>query len=274
MIRYSPPDLSETTRDALSQLSSMVTLRPNRKTRSVTATRLFSAKRPASAFAEIRLALASVAPHVEACYYCERDRHRDIDHIYPKSLWPELAFDWENYAYACAICNQDAKRAKFAVVSDGGVITDCAKYKDTNDNIPEMQAAFINPRHESGLDFFDLDLETGILVTKNGLDQKNAARANYTRMVLDLNADVLLRTRRNAFQNFRRYVEELSGAVRRGDSDLIGRLSDEVVELSHPTVMVEAWRQRRSLGRFGATLSNLYEYVGLDRWHGAERDAA
>lgn len=45
------------------------------------------------------------------CAYCEskilHTQHGDVEHIYPKSLDPELTFEWTNLTLACEICNQN-----------------------------------------------------------------------------------------------------------------------------------------------------------------------
>src|ERR1700741_3573076 len=83
------------------------------------ATLLFRSKRNA-AWREIRTKLASVAPGGQACFYCERDRFRDIEHIRPKRHYPSECFNWNNYLYSCTICNQDRKGDKYAVIDAAG----------------------------------------------------------------------------------------------------------------------------------------------------------
>lgn len=43
------------------------------------------------------------------CAYCESDMlhvtYGDIEHIVPKSVAPQLTFDWENLTLACDVCN-------------------------------------------------------------------------------------------------------------------------------------------------------------------------
>jgi 5-methylcytosine-specific restriction endonuclease McrA len=45
------------------------------------------------------------------CAYCESKlkhiHHADVEHIVPKSLAPELRYQWENLTLACEICNQN-----------------------------------------------------------------------------------------------------------------------------------------------------------------------
>lgn len=269
MLKYLPSDLSAASTASLNALTSRVLAHPTRAARYTLADRLFSAKRPAAAFNEVKDLLRSVSPNVEACFYCERDRHRDIDHIEPKAIHPELAFKWENYAYSCAICNQDCKRSKYAVVDTAGNIIDCHHIIGTNDNLPNGVSAFINPRLESGLDFFRLELTSGLLLIAQSLDAVQEARAKFTRDTLDLNSDGLARIRRQAFQGFIRYVQTLHDAVVAGDEHRIALLENEVSELGHPTVMVEAWRQRHELGDFGQRLEVIHDRLDLARWHGS-----
>ncbi len=45
------------------------------------------------------------------CAYCESKilhiHHGDVEHVYPKSLAPELTVQWSNLTLACEICNQN-----------------------------------------------------------------------------------------------------------------------------------------------------------------------
>lgn len=261
MLRYDPPDLSETTLVQLASLSSRVEIRVGRQAQYKFASKLFSAKRPAAAFDEVKSSLKSVAPQIDACYYCERDRHRDIDHIVPKSIDPELAFTWENYAFSCTICNQDAKRSKYTVVNDDGELIDCRNIIGTDLEKPAGVDAFINPRTENGLDFFDLDLETGILLVKPDLDEVSKIRANFTRSTLDLNADGLSRTRRGAYNGFVRYMRAIDDAITANDTEKVARIIQEFEEMGHPTVVMEVWRQRADLSDVGKLIEKNWSHA-------------
>ena len=45
----------------------------------------------------------------EKCMYCEskisHTYYGDVEHIKPKSKYPELEFDWDNVGFVCRICN-------------------------------------------------------------------------------------------------------------------------------------------------------------------------
>lgn len=51
------------------------------------------------------------------CMYCEVEVSAstpyDIEHIKPKSTFPQYKFDWNNLGYACPRCNREFKREKY-----------------------------------------------------------------------------------------------------------------------------------------------------------------
>ena len=60
---------------------------------------------------------AFVAAQHGKCGYCEFDiagnAHGDLEHYAPKVAYPELAYRWDNYLYACDVCNQVHKGDRF-----------------------------------------------------------------------------------------------------------------------------------------------------------------
>jgi uncharacterized protein (TIGR02646 family) len=71
-------------------------------------------------FDEVTQRLIEMCPGTRRCCYCEDARGEDIEHYRPKNLYPEAAFVWENYLYACSACNSNAKRDQFAVLDAAG----------------------------------------------------------------------------------------------------------------------------------------------------------
>ena len=61
------------------------------------------------------------------CAYCESPTdsvaHGDVEHYRPKSKYWWLAYCYENYLYACQICNQVYKGDEFPVYAKGGMWT-------------------------------------------------------------------------------------------------------------------------------------------------------
>lgn len=65
------------------------------------------------AFDEIDRALRDMAPGNEQCMYCECSKGSDIEHFWPKEKYPGRAYTWENYLWACGICNTHFKGTQF-----------------------------------------------------------------------------------------------------------------------------------------------------------------
>src|SRR5690242_3748190 len=103
MLMYRSGPLSTRTEIWLKKRQDSVDKEPTHVRRCVAARKLFASKH-SKAFVEVRTRLASMSPSGRACFYCERDRYRDIDHIRPIRHYPESCFVWQNYVYACAIC--------------------------------------------------------------------------------------------------------------------------------------------------------------------------
>ena len=68
------------------------------------------------AFREVRAALTTMCSNSRRCAYCEDSVADEVEHIKPKDLYPDLAFVWKNYLYACGPCN-GPKNNQFAVFS-------------------------------------------------------------------------------------------------------------------------------------------------------------
>ena len=71
------------------------------------------------ALQEVMRKLRFMAPGIDSCMYCERNEGTDIEHFKPKSIYPEKAFDWDNYLLACSNCNSNYKRSRFPLDPGG-----------------------------------------------------------------------------------------------------------------------------------------------------------
>jgi len=124
------------------------------------------------------------------CAYCDSTLEASlghVDHFYPKSLFPEKAFQWLNLILACQVCNI-AKGAKFPVSEDGEPLLLYPGFDNPNDHIKE--------------------LDDGQLV---GL----TAKGNATITLLQLNRSSLVESRKRE-RLYRRIVEarpELESAL-------------------------------------------------------------
>lgn len=237
-----------------------------------------------TAFKEIKDALIGMCVGVEICNYCENNEATDVEHIYPKSFFPERAFRWANYLLAYKTCNSGYKLDKFAVFSPIGSNTSIDLVRDNQPATDD--AVMIDPRMEDPLQFFWLDIQnkTFILDPRLSLNSRDKSRAEYTLKLLGLNdRDALVTARKTAAKYYldrlERYVrardantvDELEVCVQ--DPDLIDQtlpfeqekhricqqIIDDIQTYAHPTVWQELKRQRNSLPKTNRLLASAPE---------------
>ena len=147
------------------------------------------------AFDEITKALIDMCVYVNACNYCEHNESNDIEHIAPKSFFPENTFVWSNYLRACKQCNSGYKLDKCYVLDNND---DVVEVKRTTQ--PMYQTiAFINPRIEDPNQFMLLDLYSYEFQLLPDLSKRDTHKAEKTLEILQLNnRALLLGARKNA----------------------------------------------------------------------------
>ena len=67
-------------------------------------------------FATVRWKLVEMCGGIRRCMYCEDSAADEVEHFKPKDLYPEVAFVWRNYLYACGGCN-GGKDNRFSVIA-------------------------------------------------------------------------------------------------------------------------------------------------------------
>ncbi len=87
------------------------------------------------AFHEARSSLKSMAAGLERCMYCEDSAGTDIEHFWPKSAYPERAFNWDNYLLACSGCNSNHKRERFPLDAAGAPLLIDPTAEDPGDHL-------------------------------------------------------------------------------------------------------------------------------------------
>lgn len=185
------------------------------------------------------------------CAYCEDSLAREIEHIWPKSLYPELAFQWPNYLYACDSCNSK-KGAQFAIFPAGG--GPMLKVSRARGSVARVRPAvgdsvFVNPRCEDPAAFFTLDL-TGSFKFRahRGLAGRDRERAEYTLTALPLNSDPLLKQRRNAYRHYLSTLHHyLRDVEHHASPHELARHGQAIAESDHQTVWSEMKRQQTKI---------------------------
>jgi len=196
-------------------------------------------------FRVVREQLAAMCAGAKRCGYCEDSVGDEVDHIRPKDLYPEAVFGWENYLLACGPCN-GGKNNRFSVIR-GGRLIDVTRGR--NDPVRRPQSgspAPINPRREDPLAFLDLEIvDTFMFLPRSDVPTVDEMRARYTIDVLDLNRDVLLAARKEAYATYRARLHEYRDKRDTGASaDVLGRLRRGIKASAHPTVWREMQRQQ------------------------------
>ncbi len=219
-------------------------------------------------FDEIKEKLRLMSNNTYRCHYCEDSYADEIEHIYPKDIFPEKTFIWENYLYACGPCN-GPKNNKFALLTNG-TVNDITPPQIKPDNYvyrrpPNDPIALIDPRVEDPFYYLELDIiETFRFVPHT--DRNNPLdilKAEYTIEVLRLNArEYLIQARKHAFNNFKArliaYFEQKRNGV---SSAQLRQLIQGIQELNHQTVWHEMKRSHAYIPELNALFNHLPEAI-------------
>ncbi len=197
------------------------------------------------------------------CVYCEDSRARDIEHIWPKSLYPERVFQWRNYLYACDRCNGN-KGAQFAVFpASGGPLQVVSRVKGQVASARPLAGdpVFIDPRCEDPTRFIQLDLvDTFRLEPVPGLADRDKQRAEYTRDKLALNDPGLCQERHSDYGNFlARLKEYLADRQDGAPAERLMRRRQALLKMRHQTVWFEMKRQQAKIPDLAALFAQAPE---------------
>ena len=276
MLHLRSKKLSTTTQNYLNSLQNKVDAALTFEKKAEKAQSLWDNKRSSKAgekaLDEIKEVLKTMCVGIKTCNYCEHDRAFDIEHIYPKSLYPSLAFVWSNYLLACKGCNTAYKLDKFAIFKPKGSIT---KHILVRGKKPvNTDALLINPRKEDPTTFLRLNLvgQTFLYDPIYGVNSREFLKADYTTECLELNKDeTLISARRNLTKTYLERLQNYIKATRASTFDdldnatngipmsdrtqsidsekqrILQNIKNSFKELSHPTVWFELKRQRANL---------------------------
>lgn len=195
----------------------------------------------------VREILTEMCAGSQRCMYCEDSCADEIEHISPKTFYPEYVFVWENYLYACGQCN-GGKNNRFAIFLASGEDHEIPSRKKGDPIVqpPSGEPLFLNPFDEDPLVYLALDLtDTFELRPMPGLSPKLHRRADYTCDVLRLNRGVLKKARREAYDSYRARLREYVEDKRRPAPQIeLDKLIHALQHMQHPTVWREMKRQQ------------------------------
>lgn len=263
MISVQPASLPAAINHALEILQSELNLVPTYAERVREASLRFGAQsRPGNAvFDVVRKTLASMCPGATRCMYCEDSIACEVEHLYPKTFYPELVFAWLNYLYSCSLCNR-IKGSQFRLFYDPSGYVDLARRR--TDPIVEPRTGtrvLIDPRREDPLGYFSLDLKgTFCFLPRHRVGSPEYARASYTIDCLKLNdRDYLLKARQEAYHGYRSRLREYLD--HRGTAEGV-RLARAITRCGHPTVWAEMKSQSGMIPDIGRLFAAAPEALG------------
>lgn len=246
MIRLQDQSLSAKSLTQLDIHQQRVNAEPDYPAKVARASRMWRPKN--KAFDEVVEKLVVMCPGTRRCCYCEDGRGDDVEHFFPKTLYPELAFAWQNYLLACSACNSNAKRNQFAVFDAANVEHDVTRARGAAMiQPPSGNPVLINPRYENPLDYFEIELlMTFSLLPHPNLDARARRRAEYTIDILQLNDRTELTDWRR--ESFEAYLDWLARykQYRDNKSKRITRQIDRLRRIPHLAVWEEMKRLYRS----------------------------
>ncbi len=199
MIQLASNDISQPTKDRLSDLQTQIDGEATFAEKTAKAKSLWNGKSGSNvgrtAFEDVKAVLESMCVSVEVCNYCEQNEANDIEHIAPKSFFPEWTFVWDNYLLACKQCNSGYKLDKCHLLDGNGTL-----HATQRGNEPIHKThCFINPRTENPNDFLILNMLTYKFECIPNLEAPAKNKAEKTLEILQLNErDKLIEARRKA----------------------------------------------------------------------------
>lgn len=152
------------------------------------ADRRYTKARRAKWFEPVVDALGKMAGTGERCMFCSGSEASQIEHFQPKALFPLRALTWENFLWACGICNLH-KGDQFPLDA-------------------QSMPLLLNPVDDNVWEFFFID-EYGNLTPRwrNDLDDFDP-RAEQTRAILQLDRQALQESRLARLRELRKRVED------------------------------------------------------------------
>lgn len=243
-----------------------------------------------AAFEEIEASLKSMCPTDNLCHYCELGEAKDIEHVAPKSYFPQHAFHWPNYLLVCKECNTGQKLDKMYVFAAGDS-AEVVRLKRGSEP-PTSDFAFVNPRVEDPMAAMQLNLLDFLyypMPATSPSPSRDQEKATRTIEILNLNGRRgLIRAHENAFTDYKNqlkvYVDVLDAnnldelqkatsgypMINPADGEFVHQKSKVLEQLqkgftktSHPTILREMIRQSARLEK---NLQANIKKSGIETW--------
>ena len=217
---------------------------------------------------DVKSKLRQMSNNTSRCNYCEDSYSDEIEHIYPKDLYPEKTYVWDNYIYACGPCN-GPKSNKFSLINSNNELIDITPPRIKPENYvytrpPKLPAALINPRDEDPLHYLMLDIITTFyFVPTPNLTPFEEKKAKFTIEVLRLNErEYLVEARKQAYGNFISRIKEYKQAkIDSRSQNELDQMKSNLLRLNHITVWEEIKRSRNHIPEITNLFNSIPEVI-------------
>lgn len=239
------------------------------------------------AFREIKARLTELCVGVGLCNYCEQNEASDIEHILPKSVFPERTFQWENYVLACKLCNTGFKLDKMYVFPDSQSLE--VVLPERGEEPPSQDYAFIHIRDDDPEALLELSFDDFQFYPKFSRGTRAFEKARRTEEILELSSrPTLVWYRSQAFEYYSRLLEQyvqvkeansfqalrdalpldisfVEAALLDQEKDrILGSIRQKILKYGHPTVWREMMRQQAKWPNIQRLIEKAKET--LSRW--------
>jgi hypothetical protein len=185
------PVLAPTVQRRLQEKADALTLITDPHEKSTKARSTYATARTSQWFKPVINALRSLCGEGELCMYCSSNEPSQVEHYRPLSVFPYLAFHYENYLWTCDICNRTHKGERFPPDTEPG-------------------EQILNPLEDNVWDYFFLSEQNGRLIRKFDPALNDfVPRATSTCNVVGVDRDNVQTKRQHRFRRLRKDVEDL-----------------------------------------------------------------
>ena len=242
MIRLKDKKLPVDIETKLQSWTASITAETDYPARISKAGKLWKSKRRTSTMEKVVQTLTDMCSGILRCNYCEDSAADQIEHIDPKSFYPEKTFAWPNMAYVCSRCNGYKSNKHALFLQSNGHFHEVRR---SDEPPPAGTSVLLNPRKDNPAEYFTLDLSGTFNITvQRGLPPQQQKRADYTIETLKLNRDLLVRSRISAFDNYLLLLEHYVMCKERNEIEKLSRISEAIQRNHHRYVWLEMIRQR------------------------------
>lgn len=169
----------------------------------------YTASRGSVWFEPIVARLRAICGQGELCMYCSSNEPSQIEHFRPLSVFPERAFDYENYLWACDICNRTHKGERFPPDTEPG-------------------AQILNPLDDNVWEYFFIDTQFGRLLCRiDATTGERLPRSVSTCDVVGIDRENVQIKRQRRFKSLQRLAQQALTESQTGKLTLEG-LKNEI----------------------------------------------